>query len=122
MAERNWRDEIEPVNIFGKPIRHAEWCPCKNVWMCIVEDGKELIYSSCTAKEKPKPATYRPYKRGEVKCGDVFKHKKGQQQSLVTCVYSDGSFALGDRDACNGGQELFDNYTHLDGTPAGVKE
>ena len=62
----------------------------------------------------PKPRTTRPYKRGEVKCGDVFRRKACGYDYLVTRVCNDNVFLGGDygETTCKILLDQFDKLTY----------
>lgn len=82
----------------------------------------------------PKPKTYRPYKRGEVKCGDVFREKKAGIDRAVIAVTDRAVIAVTDGGVVFHGwtvgyQYLFDRFhrlTYENGvetlTTAGIEE
>lgn len=123
MAETNWRDLYEDRDKDGDEV--------VDVW---VRDGAAIAYVYRNARyngkrthtlmvgqlvPKPKPKTYRPYKRDELKCGMVFRHKESGVDYMVT-VISDEAVRLGSAHAPF--VVLFNSYTQLDGSPAGVLE
>lgn len=123
-AARNWRDEFEERDKDGDTVL--------DVWYT---DGKPRAYAFRRREGsvefvtgqvsrlilKPRPKTLRPYRRGEVKCGDVFRDKRSGVDTMVTAV-SDNGVMLGHHPATSGLDILHRDYTHLDGTPAGVEE
>ncbi len=120
MAERNWRDEVEPLAAEGSEVLHCEWCAYSGKWVCLVRDSSDGEILKChqggSIILKAKSPTYRPYKYGEVSCGLVFRRKTTGFEELVTVVEEDNVFMKYGRSY----QELFDLYTQLDGTPAGM--
>lgn len=120
----DWRERYEEVNDIGQPVKGVFFYDGKPVAYMFVSDGGDVYPSIATNTliPKKKPPTYRPYKRGEVKCGDVFLCKERKHEWMVTYV-GDASVCL---NGINGYQPsyylLFHDFTHLDGTPAGVAE
>lgn len=67
---------------------------------------------------KPKPK-YRPYKRHEISCGDVFRMKNIEQESMVI-AFNDQGVYLGHATQMISYASLLDGYTRVGGEPAGV--
>lgn len=68
------------------------------------------IQSASYLQELPKPRTTRPYRRGEVKCGDVFRHKERCWDKMVVFV-GDEAIDLGWDNISY--QTLFDKWHKL---------
>lgn len=116
----NWREHYEThdnggdqvVDVYrheGEAIGYAYQAKISgNVYCCSSPLGLVPL--------KPKPK-YRPYKRHEISCGDVFCLKEEDTRRMVLAVTKDyvqlwnGSITF---------KELFNNYTKLNGEPAGV--
>jgi hypothetical protein len=128
MAEVNWRDLYEEKDCDGDKIIDVwfvDGIPYAYRYIRDIATG-EMATSLSTIRliPKPKPKSYRPFKVGEVKCGDVFAHKITKAQLMVTGVQ--------EREACLNGydvrrnwqsfDDIFYDYTKLDGSPAGALE
>jgi len=123
MAEQvNWQDEYEPITSDGETVETVfYWNGAPRAYIArdklshrpIVHD---TIYRLNT---KPKPKSYRPFKRGEVLCGAKFVSKINGAEYLVLQITDDAVwFNVGKISY----QQLLSDYTRLDGSPAGILE
>lgn len=123
-AARNWRDEFEEKDARGNEVvyvnrRHGD----RGFEYAYLRESDGQLFVTCTGDliPKPRPKTLRPYRRGEVKCGDVFLGKAEGTEAAITATAKAGVF-LGHSTAFFSYDDLCRDFTKLDGSPAGVEE
>jgi hypothetical protein len=66
----------------------------------------------------PDPPKWRPYRDGEVKLRDQFKHREKKMLIIMVIALDEGKIYAAHSEMNY--EELFANWLKLDGTPAGV--
>lgn len=124
MAEQvNWRELYEENDCDGDKIIDvwlADVSP--HAYRYIRDNVSGEICTSISIRRlvlKPKPKSYRPFKRGGVLCGEVFVNKIAGVEYVVLAVSNTGVWFVNGIETY---ATLLDNYTRLDGSPAGILE
>lgn len=120
-AARNWRDEFEEYDDQGYRVVDVWYRGDRpRVYLFLAATGRECVaISADRLVPKPRPKTLRPYRRGEVKCGDVFRGKISDRDAMVTILDDSAVILCG---STHSYRELLDMRTRPDGSPAGVEE
>jgi len=126
MAEQvNWRELYEDKDLSGDEVVEVlehKGTPLAYFYRSKASGNVHVAeINEHNLVKKPKPKSYRPFKAGEVKCGDVFVNKSTGNEWLVIGVINKGlSINLNSVEYLVSG--MLDGWTRLDGSPAGILE
>lgn len=123
-AAKNWRDEFEERDTSGAEVVYVNYLPGNTFEYAYLRPGDRRMFLATASPSymrlvpKSQTKTIRPYRRGEVKCGDVFRSRTGCEAAVALVTDKDVTLSL----PCVSYCMLLANWTRLDGTPAGVEE